>query len=225
MYLFNIRGHLIEIPDRIFNYIKGRYEKTISIDEYETAVKPFLKPLHDKYGYPYSSLYVWLLLAYESEDYYIKAYKVLAVKTFKYTDDRERHLEGRMIISVDVEYYNNDFFEFCKNCIELFFEYVGYTDFIQHAKQKACIERIEEVTLNPDENVEFFIEIFDYDYERYPYEANGELSPEYWKNYSSAIAEFYDEITETSMHYWRTSSKIENLVNEKCGSEVDRFED
>ena len=224
MIKLNVHGHTIEIPDEIVEIIEKRIKRKIPIREYERIVKPYLKPLHDKYKYPYKSLYLWLIQAYiEFKRTTVPGYKVLAVKTFCYTSGKGRHIECRMIIDVKRDKYNEEFFNFCSECIDIFLEYLGYTDLIIHSKQRICIEKIGEVYLKKGERIPFFIEVYDYDYDRYPFDCKGTLSYGYWNNYVNAIAEFHDEIVDYSEHCWRSTSELDRIVNRYCGSEDVRF--
>lgn len=225
-YIFYIKGKKLKISHETFWFIEQRAKKAIPLKFYEYVIRndPEIKRFKEENKIAWRTLYVWILSAYENKEYKLLWYKVLAVKTFKYTGGNDRHLEGRMLIDTpDQVYLSRDFEEFCKDAIELFFEYCGYADFIQYAKQKLCMEKIEEFEDDPDKEVPFYIEIYDYDYARYPYEAKGKLPPRYWEDWRNAIRAFDEQIGLHAIHYWRYDSPIEDIVVEKCGYDDERF--
>lgn len=167
----------------------------------------------------------------EEGNYYVVItwYKVLAVLTTTYKGGKERHLEARMLI--DCPYYverTRDFDEFCYWCLEKFFELNGYEAYIAKAKVHYGREKVNEFEDREDREADLYIEIYDYNYARYPYECEIKLSPYYWTDYGKAKREFVRKVKANIIHKTHTAeervSKIEAMVVKYFGYDEERFE-
>jgi len=200
-YIFYIKGKELKITKDTFMFIRLFSERAIPRKFYEYIIRhdPNIQKFKEETGYAWRSLYVWILSAYENNEYkrLILWYKVLAVKTFAYTRGvRERHIECRFLTDApDQIAVTSEFSRFCENCIDRFMECMGYTDFIANADKiyYKGVQKIDEFEDKEDRKVPFYVEIFDYECDRYPFEAEGVFSPFYWHDYVKAVKEFEDQ--------------------------------
>jgi len=113
--------------------------------------------------------------------------KVLAVLTSSYKGSR--HLEARMVIDIPCEVYSedfDDFKEFCEWILRRYFEIKGYETYLDSSRVYFGIEVIERFFDKIDKDIVLYIELFDYDYMRYPFEDEVEMPDEYWEDYIEA---------------------------------------
>ena len=152
-------------------------------------------------------------------------YKVLAVLTTVYHGAKSRHLEARMLLDCpEFEYGKRQFEDFCRWCLERFFELNGYDDYIAHAKAYFGIERVDEFENKEDREAELWIEIYDYDRGYYPFECEMKLPAYYWTDYTYAKREFDRQARERTIHdTYNTYSPLERLVCEHFGYDEERW--
>lgn len=151
----------------------------------------------------------------------IKWYKVLAVLTTRYVGGKKhRHLEARMLIDVPEFVYEekyDEFKEFCRWVLERYMEIKGYTAYLEYAEVLYFgIEKIEEFEDRDDREVEVWLEVYDYDYDRYPFEDELVLPPRYWENWNEAKKVVEKSISEFALRGRTTSRsyRTESILGE-----------
>jgi len=121
-------------------------------------------------------------------------YRVLAVLTTRYPKDKGRHIEARMLLDVPKFVYEDQFsdlIDFCSFVLEEYMRRKGYDAYVEHMETLYSpditgIEVVNEFTDSIDREAELWLEIFDYDYNRYPFEDELKLPPMYWEDWKAA---------------------------------------
>ena len=130
----------------------------------------------------------------------IKWLTILAVLTTKYEEGaKPRHLEARMVIDVPKKVYDKDFsglIDFCSFVLEKYMEIKGYEDYVR-AMKKGVVEVLNSPMITGIEVVNTFeesenfvtillLELYDYDYRRYPFQDEIRMYPKYWEDWKRA---------------------------------------
>ncbi len=216
----------IKITDRTFNAIKQFLEGKITRRRYQAIVRQDINIIryHIKYKVPYKTIYEWLIWSYENHKYEkIKVkretvwYKVLAVMTFVYSRGRGRELEGRLLIDVPkFVYEKRDHLEaFCKDAIEVFFELAGYsTELIMESDKYFGMTVLRQFKDKLSRKPKYYIEIYDGDYGRYPFRANGTFMRYYWRDWRKAFYSIYEDMEIHIEHEWEYHSGVRKYAGE-----------
>jgi len=227
-YIFYIRGKKLKISHETFWFIEQRAKREIPLKFYEYVIRndPNVQKFKEETGIAWRTLYVWILSAYENKEYKLLWWKVLAVKSYVYREGRGRHIECRFLTDAPDQIAETDeFSKFCESCLDLFMECAGYVDLIMHCNQYYFgVQKVEEFEDTDDRKVPFYVEVYDYEYKRYPYYAEGHFSPFYWTNYTKAIKEFEDQACAEAMlvQPWKYESELEKHVSSLFGSPKQR---
>ena len=195
-------GRPIKLDDRTLKAILDFSKRIITRTEYERIVKSseYVREYSVVNKIPLITVTSWLYYyipeLYEKGEYEteVKWYKVLATKSYIYPKQK-RHIECRLLTEAPENIANTaEFNDFCSDLMDMFLECMGYIPFVDFSERYYHgIQIIDEFYDVLERKVPFYIEIFDANYNRYPFYAEGYFSPKYWEDYVKAKVEFEEQ--------------------------------